>query len=334
MSILRALLNNGFFILLLITAVTLYLVYSDDIKKDHGIYIDTEAVPTHKEFSKPSNVTQNAVEKKQVSSLNKATIHQDSPANQKPQTTKAKVKAKTANETSTANPQNNAAIDVVAVLSNFNSFPEAINAARSAFYAHDLPKAEEIYYSLVAKTPTAEVLLEFGNVLAQSGKLDLANIAWIEAGQILIKTNRVYDAISLGNHLSSISSNASQTILNNAQQALSMQQSQQQKVLLADQQNQQQQADARQKKWQAEAKLREEMLKNYQAKIKQQLEAQNAYWRAQIEDQFANKESYLNQQAARLNEYNKQMQDYYQRLRFYYNDMQQQAPQGYRPPAQ
>ena len=37
MSIIRTLLNNGFFVLLLVVAVTLYLAYSDDIKRDHGL---------------------------------------------------------------------------------------------------------------------------------------------------------------------------------------------------------------------------------------------------------------------------------------------------------
>ena len=37
MALIRAFLNNGFFFLVLIVAVTLYLVYSDDVKRDHGI---------------------------------------------------------------------------------------------------------------------------------------------------------------------------------------------------------------------------------------------------------------------------------------------------------
>jgi len=37
MSIIRAILNNGFFFIVLIVATTLYLAYSDSIKRDHGL---------------------------------------------------------------------------------------------------------------------------------------------------------------------------------------------------------------------------------------------------------------------------------------------------------
>lgn len=47
MSIIRTLLNNGFFVLLLVVAVTLYLAYSDDIKRDHGLLPEqTAEMPT------------------------------------------------------------------------------------------------------------------------------------------------------------------------------------------------------------------------------------------------------------------------------------------------
>ncbi|MEA3405329.1 MAG: hypothetical protein U9R28_06270 [Pseudomonadota bacterium] len=37
MALIRAFLNNGFFVLVLIVAVTLYLAYSDSVKRDHGL---------------------------------------------------------------------------------------------------------------------------------------------------------------------------------------------------------------------------------------------------------------------------------------------------------
>ena len=40
MTLIRAFLNNGFFFLVLIVAVTLYLVYSDKVKHDHGLLQD------------------------------------------------------------------------------------------------------------------------------------------------------------------------------------------------------------------------------------------------------------------------------------------------------
>ncbi len=47
MGILRALINNTFFVLLLLVAVTLYIAFSDSIKEDHGIKPETQAVVQH-----------------------------------------------------------------------------------------------------------------------------------------------------------------------------------------------------------------------------------------------------------------------------------------------
>ncbi len=42
MGLFRALINNTFFVLLLLVAVTFYIAFSDDIKKDHGIETQTQ----------------------------------------------------------------------------------------------------------------------------------------------------------------------------------------------------------------------------------------------------------------------------------------------------
>ncbi|GAB6068912.1 hypothetical protein JCM30760_00090 [Thiomicrorhabdus hydrogeniphila] len=66
MSLIRAILNNGFFIIVLIVAITLYLAYSDSIKQDHGIENNAnQTIASHSQpndqasQNKPNNVQKN-----------------------------------------------------------------------------------------------------------------------------------------------------------------------------------------------------------------------------------------------------------------------------------
>ncbi|WP_029408749.1 hypothetical protein, partial [Thiomicrorhabdus sp. Milos-T2] len=71
MSLIRAILNNGFFFIVLIVAAAVYLAYSDNIKRDHGLLPEQEESQSTntvaKHNSEPqdlnTNVTETAIEK-------------------------------------------------------------------------------------------------------------------------------------------------------------------------------------------------------------------------------------------------------------------------------
>lgn len=58
MSIIRTILNNGFFILLLIVIAIIYLAYSDSIKKDHGLMEDDANDIVHATESKQTAIVE------------------------------------------------------------------------------------------------------------------------------------------------------------------------------------------------------------------------------------------------------------------------------------
>lgn len=261
MFIIRTLLNNGFFILLLIILAIIFIAYPDTIKKDNDLLSTNETEKTvdlaeNEQISATEPVTKKIVADVELPKTKDPTLEEIEPSSIsqemviEPETIEVEVieteviepKNKETNTQITekikANKEelNNldfaTAIDkninVEEVLSRYRSFDEAINAARSAEKIED---AKIIYYSLAAKVPSAMVLGEFGNVLFHAGKKDLAELAWIEAGRILVKENKINEAVDFAKRLKNVSSNAADAILKEVAEVTNNQQ----KVLATEQ---------------------------------------------------------------------------------------------------
>lgn len=243
MSITRVFLNNGFFVLLFIIIAIIYIAYSDVIKQDHDLLEDKNPTQSTEQVTSIENTIKSIVKKKVENIVDKSVTYEASELAVK-DTEKSVEVEKTADifaKEEVKNEENNIAdelaikdieepvelekpanevvdnnkveIDVKKTLSKYSSFVEAIGVARDAFYNKEFVKAEEIYYSLVAKKPTAMLLDEFGNVLFEVGKKDLADISWFEAGRKLIKNNRINAAVSYANRLRPISKVTAENIL-------------------------------------------------------------------------------------------------------------------------
>ena len=245
MSIVRSLLNNGFFILLLAVVAIIYIAYSDSIKKDHGLVksdqlVTDQLMPDEHDAKETdeSNIVVTLKEERQVVSesinlkqqqeevLEVETVTNIPPEKTIPeveveekvveevvvklvleenldQDSNEKLKAIASSDAET--PLNNDKIDAEKVLSEYKSFSEAIAAARKAVSDKNLLKAEEIYYSLAEKVPSEEVFGEFGNVLYHSGKQGEAEGFWFKAGKLLIKKGKIKETIKFANRLEAVS---------------------------------------------------------------------------------------------------------------------------------
>ena len=386
MSIIRTVLNNGFFILLLIVIAIIYIAYSDAIKKDHGLMesepsssipltklkqedgneallsnndvvdeLNTEnnepeaieilakaeeVVVEDKTAQSTSDVVELSVENNEPETIEilakaeLAVVEDKTVADEKPpQTVAIPVEATVVLETakvelseeidvvdSVKKPQEpksvkrSEPIDVEKVLSNYPSFVAALSAARKFATAKEYSQSEEIYYSLTDKMPNATVLGEFGDVLHQSGKDDLAELSWIEAGRALIKNNRLNEATVFAKRLAAISEKASKAILVEAELA-----QEKRKELAAKQQEQRQQQVAQ---YNAKVKQRQDAVKfareAYLKKMAKYHADKKAWWDAENKK----RQSYNQVKQQQLEVYRKKMQDYYQKLNAYYKTMQ------------
>jgi len=297
MSIIKTFLNNGFFVLLLAAVVILYIAYSTSSKDEVSLAKEELVVMAPVAEDEEPSVSVIEVIENSVVELVEVLV----PAQNKESEEVASSVLNNAKEEESK-------VDVNEVLSQFGSFQEAINAARKAFHEQDFLGAEKIYYALAAKTPTPSVLGEFGNTLFQSGKKELADIAWIDAGKMLIQSNRTNEAMRLGNQLSIISGKASKEILDAVFKVMNKPVPRQQVFSV----------------------LNKQEILDYQQQIQQKMERENAYWKKRVEASFLKKEQYMNEQKIRMDEYAKQMQIYYENLKIF---MQQQAQERYTPTA-
>lgn len=314
MPIIRTFLNNGFFVLLFIVVAIIYIAYSDTIKQDHGI-VSIAETNTSILVSGQDDVI-NADEHKIVDAgetLNPVidSTHQvesqpDEVVHDTKEVASDKIVALVATEevlavttdkiSDTADVAlTNEKIDVEKTLSKFQSFPEAIRAARNAATKKDYQTAEEIYFSLVAKIPSSMILGEFGNILSAADKKDLAEIAWLEAGRIMIKNNRIVDAQNFANRLKKFSEKASRTLMQDIDGI---------------------------------TKAKKARLLKRQESFNKQVAQRNAQQKAQQDKRYAAQQAYVKQQKERIDAYQKEMKLYYKKLKAYHQAMQKRAFQN------
>ena len=189
----------------------------------------------------------------------------------------------------------NEKIDVEKTLSKFQSFPEAIRAARNAATKKDYQTAEEIYFSLVAKMPSSMILGEFGNVLAAADKKDLAELSWLEAGRMMIKQNRIVDARNFADRLKKFSEKASSRLLQDIDDL---------------------------------AKVKKAHQLKRQEQFNKRIAKRNAQQKAQQDKRYAAQQAYIKQQKERVDAYQKEMNLYYKKLRAYHEAMQKRTFQN------
>ncbi|MGC9385844.1 MAG: hypothetical protein ACP5D0_02775 [Hydrogenovibrio sp.] len=257
MSIFRAILNNGFFILLLLVIVTLYLAYSDSIKRDHGILSEsnTDVAAPHSASNEAGKTTASAevapvevnVEPEQTSSNNAPksapSTASDNTAQAPEPDTDPSAEATTETADGTAQTARQAATqpddtDVLIVtedivtseedprelLKAYKSFPEAVQAARHAAEQKDYTQAEKLYFALALVTRDPNMAGELGNILYQDNKPEWAEKAWLEAARMLIMQGQYGQAMQFAQRLAPGMPQAAQTIRNEVQTALQMRQ--------------------------------------------------------------------------------------------------------------
>ncbi len=281
MPLIRAILNNGFFFIVLIVATALYLAYSDNIKRDHGLLADDSASPELNEPqsqptvevasialksdrlveapaiadkvesidvvakpSQPMESVENSSETAVVAAIEntaeimatEATVVQpeldppSTPATEAPQP-EIKTTEDKAPESVVACISNNTNTDEVTnaplttqdaeqttqaseqtPIPEFNSAEQALQAARQAVENKDLLTAEKIYFDIVDKRPSANVLGELAYVLHTIGKTDWAQKSWIDSAKLLVAEGRFQEAMTLANRLAPIAPKAAREI--------------------------------------------------------------------------------------------------------------------------
>jgi len=237
MSIVRTLLNNGFFILLLAVVAIVYIAYSDSIKKDHELVKslqlvtdqltpddhDAEETDEKQVVSEDFNLKQQeeVLEIETVVNISAEKIIPEVEVEEKVvvlvlEESLDQASNKELKETASSDVKgslNKKKIDAEKVLSEYKSFSEAIAAARKAVSDKNLLKAEEVYYSLAEKVPSEEVFGEFGNVLYHSGKQGEAEGFWFKASKLLIKKGNIKEAVKFANRLEAVSKVTQKKIL-------------------------------------------------------------------------------------------------------------------------
>lgn len=295
MSIIRTLLNNGFFILLLIVMVVVYLAYSDSIKQDHGLVVSEKASQPLVEQSDLKQQEIVAEKTEIVVEEVESTVEAEETSNASVENSKVVLKKdlnKSENESvkESSNKNNfeivlkNSEIDVEKVLSKYNSFSEAIGAARQATSNKEFSKAEDIYYSLVERMPSADVFGEFGDVLYASGKKELAGLAWFEAARMLINKKMYKETLKFANSLKTSSKTTHEKIISEMEVV-------------------------RKEKQELAIKLRkknDQKIADYYAALKKEDEAKTLKRQAMIK-----------QQRERIDAYNVELKEYYKKLDAY-----------------
>ncbi|MDX1352527.1 MAG: hypothetical protein R3254_05900, partial [Thiomicrorhabdus sp.] len=275
MSIIRAILNNGFFFIVLIVATAVYLAYSDNIKRDHGILTENTASAADSEPVKNSQITakesidKHATPQAQELSIpssesNNMTIASEEPAhdNQQQPTAEqateqngdiAETSLIQTDDTSTQadsakvmNQQNNQAqediapqesnqekltdsiftAELVSMLNDqnsgtkmpqFASKEEALSAAQQASAKQEHLTAAKIYYDVITKAPSTNIVGQFALSLYQAGKTEWAEKAWLISAKMLVAENREHEAAILAARLTPISPKTAQEIQFNLQ---------------------------------------------------------------------------------------------------------------------
>lgn len=365
MPIIRLILNNGFFILFLVFATSVYLAYSSDpdfMNFEASSTQKTEVNPTQTDESANSVSTAKSeqplstaddkaeaqaqtetktvqaetppvIEKKPIEApvaekavadeateiANKTTttpeILSQEPANSEPST----VTPPTSSKAQTNEPLFNALTDKE-VLKQFSTPDEAVAAARNAFYKKDYAQAERIYFALAFTTRDADVLGELGNVLYVSDKKEWAAQAWIESAKALAKQNRLNDAFTLANRLSTVSPSASKAIQSNVAQLMKATpaQSNEMKAAQVEQRNQQMaEMEAKRRAFEKQQAEFEKRMRVYQAQQKAYYDKMRQAQMSQQTNQNTSMPPASAEQRARAEAYRKQMTDYQARLKAY-----------------
>ena len=343
MSVIRTLLNNGFFVLLLLVGATLYLAYSDKIKEDHGLITPTEVAHTETTVTEePAQLapeaTPEVTEEPKAEAVSEAPVVETTPSAEVAPETVATPEPEVAapvTEVATTEPETAAPEATVAttpaaedpaieipeteaapslppmdesVLAQFKSAEEAIAAARQAFYEKDYVTAQKIYFPLAFKSQQADILGELANVLYADDKQDWAKKAWLESAKLLVKEGRLNDAMLLAQRLRPVAPQEAAEIAENLHK---LHQAQVEQQRLAQQQ-------AMEAKAQQEAALEAEQAKQREAEQQAQLKAQQdaqAQYQAQMKAQQeaqaqrqaqikAQQEAYQQQMQARMHQAN------------------------------
>jgi len=163
MSLIRAILNNGFFIIVLIIAITLYLMYSDKIKRDHGItsHSNTSIVETN---DTPSPVVQKTTQNsepnvsEQPQKTEETNLAETSPSTENKETQSANNNNSNAANTNTTDTlvENNAhKVEKVETEVQATTKPTENDNVNSQGSADNAPQADEKTPQLVVNTPHA-----------------------------------------------------------------------------------------------------------------------------------------------------------------------------------
>lgn len=166
MRLLRTLLNSGVFMILLLAAVTLYLVYSDRIKQDHGLDNIAQTQPGNKVSTATS--APEAEKVTVVPAVKQATTTEQPQAKEVPTETYPEVTAvaeavqqvefpplePVQSPVNMATPSLATATDVESILEQ----------ARNAYYAGQMPSAAELYRRALAEQRDPDTHGELANV--------------------------------------------------------------------------------------------------------------------------------------------------------------------------
>lgn len=327
MTMIRMLLNNGFFVLFLMVAATIYIAYGEQpTQETKTAEVKTQAQATMSKTVATAQKAKTPTETPKHETTKHAVVPKKPKAAMSPipqQTKHAEVTPKPKTELAPVTEQKTVAVEPspkkptnatkakrtttsedddeeisipetealpqpnMQVLAQFKTPQAALNAARAAFYKKDYLTAEKIYFALAFKTKQPDVVGELANTLYADKKTDWAEQAWLKSAQLLVQTGRINHAMILANRLQPVAPNVSKKI---------------RKALQAMQQ--------------------ERMAKAEAAAMKQQ-NRYTPHQKAQI-PQIPSHEP----QEARIKAYQKQMQAYQQKLKAYYQHLAAQQPQG------
>lgn len=209
MRFLRLVLNNGFFILVLATAAILSLAYST---RDQGATVKAQpltvsAVKTT--ASRPPELNADSLQETPEKTQKNKSPETDTPIALKEQDTEEHDVLKKELESSIAASESAMADDkdpgigkglsvtdnhppstpveqtlsnrqmVESILRRYNSFQEAWQAARSAFFEPNSTKAEQLYDALAIATQHPDILGEYGNLMWRLQQPEKAEQLWL-----------------------------------------------------------------------------------------------------------------------------------------------------------
>ncbi|MDG6773897.1 hypothetical protein QCB45_06100 [Thiomicrorhabdus sp. ZW0627] len=248
MQLLRLILNNGFFILVLAAAAILSLAYSTRAPESNEMknplpITDSKTIENNAAKSDRNNElnTSNTTKEESDSSLNDATLveplqttenvnvqpEQDKIAASASKTESAKedtqsqikpnvssmatenkyISLETEIGLSSENESNTRSNREVieSTLIQYNSFQQAWQAARFAFYNSNLSQAEQIYDALAIISQNPNVLGEYGNLMWRLNQPQKAAQLWKASANEWISNNQSQRAAYLANRLATFS---------------------------------------------------------------------------------------------------------------------------------